>query len=392
MISRRKVGGANSFFEKIISYAGQFDMLQLLSLGALLLYGLIFIYSTGEQIGTPAAASFWLKQVQWILLGICVWTFFAVGDYRTLKPLSWIIYAAIAFLLLLVLFFGTKVYGARRWLVFGGIGLRIQPSEFAKLSVILYLSALMSSHGFNINRLRSLLLVAAVVGVPFLLIVREPDLGSALILIPLTGAIIFTAGIKWRYIFTALIVATVVLTAEILNETYKIHPFLKDYQKERILTFLDPERDIQNRGYNQFQARLAVGSGGFTGKGIGKGTQNALGFLPQSVSNNDFIFSVIAEETGFFGCMVLLSTYILLLVSVLRTAFMTPDHYGRYIAVGMAAVIFSHMFINIGMSIGVSPVTGLSLPFVSYGGSFILFAMSGLGICQSIYRFRKEVA
>jgi rod shape determining protein RodA len=203
-------------------------------------------------------------------------------------------------------------------------------------------------------------------------------------------AIIFSAGLRWKYIIIASVLAGTVLTAEIANEVFKIHPLLKDYQKERIMTFMDPERDLKGRGYNQFQSKLAVGSGGMFGKGIGRGTQNTLGFLPQSVSNNDFIFSVIAEETGFAGCLALISAYIALIYSMLRTAFITNDRFGRYVAVGLAAVMFTHSFINMGMSAGLTPVTGLTLPFVSYGGSFIIFAMCGLGITQSIYRLREE--
>jgi rod shape determining protein RodA len=160
---------------------------------------------------------------------------------------------------------------------------------------------------------------------------------------------------------------------------------LRDYQKERIMVFLNPERDLNNRGYNQFQARLAVGSGGLYGKGFGKGTQNTLGFLPQSVSNNDFIFSVIAEETGFIGATALILTYILLIYTMLRTAWVAADPFGRYIAVGIAVVFFVHSFVNIGMSLGIMPITGLPLPQVSYGGSFLIFTMFCLGILQSIY-------
>jgi rod shape determining protein RodA len=166
---------------------------------------------------------------------------------------------------------------------------------------------------------------------------------------------------------------------------------LRSYQRDRIRVFLHPDSDRSNRGHNAYQAKLAVGSGGMSGTGIGRGTQNELGFLPHTVSNNDFIFSVIAEETGFTGVLGVLFLYAMLLYSILRTAFIVSG-LGRYIAAGVATLIFCHIFINIGMSIGIAPVTGLPLPLVSYGGSFILTAMTTLGLVQSIYRQAKLTA
>ena len=231
---------------------------------------------------------------------------------------------------------------------------------------------------------------AATVALPFLLIVREPDLGSSLILLPIFVVILFTAGLKWRYILLAGLTAGILGGAAVLNEAMQIRPMLKEYQRDRIRVFLNPELDRTDTGYNSYQARLAVGSGGLTGKGIGEGTQNTLGFLPQTVSNNDFIFSVIAEEVGFLGCLLLIAAYLALFYSIIRTAFLTTDPFGRYLAVGIGSIIFSHCFINIGMSIGLAPVTGLSLPFVSYGGSFMLMGLAACGLLQSVYRYRNS--
>jgi rod shape determining protein RodA len=380
----------DSFFKKSFEHLKGYDFIQIFAIAALLTVGLIFIYSTGKQVGTPVAAGAWIKQIKWILVSVLAWAFFAGVDYRKLKPLAVIFYGITILLLIAVLIFGPKINGAQRWLVVSQLGIRIQPSELTKLSVIFFLSAILSARGFDINKFRNMLIAGAVILLPFLLIAIEPDLGSSLILLPLSAFMIFAAGLHWRYIIIATSIVVVVLGAEIINEVYEIHPLLKNYQKERVLTFLDPERDLNNRGYNQFQAKLAVGSGGMYGKGIGQGTQNTLGYLPQSVSNNDFIFSVIAEETGFLGCFVLIMLYLLLFYSILRTAFLTPNHFGRYIAIGMAGIFLAHSFINMGMSAGLTPVTGLSLPFVSYGGSFIISAMCGLGICQSIYRHRNN--
>jgi len=268
--------------------------------------------------------------------------------------------------------------------------LRLQPSEFAKLAVTMLLAAMFSSQLFAVNNLRCFALGALTVLVPFVLILKEPDLGSALILLPVFALIVFVAGLKWRYIIITLVLVLIIGAAGVINETMRFRPLLKDYQLARVKVFLDPESDLLHRGYNQYQAKLSVGSGGMTGKGIGEGEQNRLGFLPQSVSNNDFIFSVIAEETGFLGCVFLVFGYCLLLYSMLRTAFITPDPFGKFLAVGLAAIFFSHCYINIGMSVGLTPVTGVSLPFVSYGGSFILMGMTGLGILQSVYRKSLE--
>ena len=388
---QKKRYGHDTVFRKLLNSLKEYDYVQIFALISLLTIGLIFIHSTGEQVGTPTATGAWIKQIKWIIVSTLAWSFFASFDYRLLKPFAIVFYVFTVLLLIAVLLFGPKINGAQRWLLIKPIGLRLQPSELTKLSVILFLSSLLSTHGFNINKFRNMFITGAVIILPFLLIAVEPDLGSSIILLPLSALIIFAAGLRWRYIIIALSFILVVLGAEIINEVYRIRPLLKNYQKERVLTFLDPERDLNNRGYNQFQAKLAVGSGGMHGKGIGRGTQNSLGYLPQSVSNNDFIFSVIAEETGFLGCLALITLYILLFYSILRTAFLTPDHFGRYIAIGMTGIFLAHSFINMGMSAGLTPVTGLSLPFVSYGGSFIISAMCGLGICQSVYRHRHKI-
>ncbi len=304
----KKYSDNDFFFKRVINYVTSFDYIQIFALLSLLAIGLVFIYSTGQQVGTVSASQFWLKQLQWIAMGGCFWTIMACSNYRDLKPLVWIFYVLCLILLVVVLFFGLKIYGARRWLDFG-TGIRLQPSELAKLAVLLLLSYVMTSSTFNINRFRSVAWAGLLVAIPFLLIAKEPDLGSAIILLPVFIGLIFIAGLKWKYIITAGTILAVIITAEVINEIGEYYPFLKTYQKERLLTFLDPERDITHRGYNQFQARLAVGSGGAAGKGIGEGTQNTLGFLPQTVSNNDFIFSVIAEETGFVGCSVLILAF-----------------------------------------------------------------------------------
>ncbi len=402
---------------KLVHFFTSFDYIQIAAMAVLLAIGVVFIYSTGVQIGTPAAEGYYLRQLQWIIIGLCLYLSLALVDFRRIQIPSLLFYPICIGLLIAVFVVGTRVFGAQRWIHVPGINLRLQPSEFTKLALIFVLAGLFSSRMFTIapeemafrgkraSQWITILIAAVLIGLPFLLILKEPDLGSALVLPPIGAAIVFIAGIKRKLLAWILTLLVAVFCLAAVNEfwprrevnratgvvtlTYPgIRPFLRPYQRERMLTFFDPERDLHKFGYNRHQALLAVGSGGLTGKGIGKGTQNLLGFLPQSVSNNDFIFAVIAEETGFFGCMVLFGAYIMLFYSILRTALTTDSCYGRYFAVGVATMLFVHIFINTGMSIGVTPVTGLSLPLVSYGGSFMVTVLAALGVLQSIYRFR----
>ncbi len=377
---------------RLAHFVPEFDFVQIGALLFLIGTGLLFIYSTGAQVGGNHAASFFFRQLRWIGAGGILWLFCSLIDYRKIqyRILAVLFYLVTIVLLILVFFIGVKVYGATRWLSIAPLGMRLQPSEFSKLALVMVLSAMFASPMFQVNRFPCLLLGGATVALPFLLIVREPDLGSALILVPIFLSILFTAGLKWRYILLAAVAVCILGGAAVLNEAMQFRPMLKEYQRDRIRVFLNPELDRTDTGYNSYQARLAVGSGGLTGKGIGEGTQNTLGFLPQTVSNNDFIFSVIAEEVGFLGCLLLIAAYLALFYSIIRTAFLTTDPFGRYLAVGIGSIIFTHCSINIGMSIGLAPVTGLSLPFVSYGGSFMLTGLAGCGLLQSVYRFRNS--
>lgn len=376
---RRREGG---FLYNLFNW----DYLQIISLVFLAGAGLIFIRSIGEQIGSAAAEQFFVKQTQWLCAGALLWLAAAFVNVKSRLFFigSILFYIVTVVLLAAVLFVGLRIYGATRWLSFAGF--RLQPSELAKPALALMLGVVFSK--VSVNSWKGFFAGVAALAVPFLLILKEPDLGSASILIPLYVAIVFVSKLRWKYLLVSLFAVLLIGGAAIANEAMKIKPVLKDYQRDRILVFLNPERDRLHRGYNAHQALLAVGSGGFNGKGIGEGTQNRLGFLPHTVSNNDFIFSVIAEETGFVGSMFLLTGYLLLLVSVLRTAFLTDDQLSRSFAVGTATVLFCHVFINVGMSIGITPVTGLPLPMVSYGGSSLLAVMASLGLVQSIYRNR----
>lgn len=359
------------------------DYLQLAVVSILLVTGAVFIRSIGIQIGTASAANFFHQQLQWIAVGTVLYIIIAAMDYRKIefRIASIIFYLLCLCLLGAVLIWGKEINHATRWLVIGGY--RLQPSEPAKVALIMVLAGLFASRSWQIRRWQTFLLTLFVLGMPFFLIVIEPDLGSALLLLPIYFSMLFIAGVRWKYVLIGVVAALLIGVVGFLDYSRENPVLLRKYQRDRIRVFLDPQFDIQNRGHQPYQARLGVGSGGLYGKGLGNGTQNALGFLPQMAAHNDFIFSVIAEETGFCGVLALLLLYAALFYTILRTAFLAPT-YGRLLASGTAILLFFHVFINIGMSIGVAPVSGLSLPLVSYGGSFIVITMAALGLMQSI--------
>ena len=361
-------------------FAGRFDWFQIVPMFLLLTIGALFIYGTGQQVGGIHAALIWKKQLLFMGIGIVIWFFLIFFDYRWLIPGTFVIYPVSLVLLVAVLLFGTELYGAKRWLSIGGFS--YQPSELAKLGVILVVSFLLSRRKADINKPLWALGVVSLTAVPFLLIYKEPDLGTALVLLPIVGAILFAAHLKLRWILALLVL--LLATAPILYMN------LKPYQKERIHTFLNPESDPTDLGWNAVQANLAVGRGGVTGKGFMEGTHCSLGYLPRTVANSDFIFPVIAEETGFIGAFFLLTLYAVLMFSILRTAMLAPDDFGRYLCVGVGALLMTHVAVNIGMCIRLLPITGLPLPLVSYGGSFMVSMMIYLGIIQSVYANRKQ--
>ena len=272
-----------------------------------------------------------------------------------------------------------KFYGARRWLDIAGVS--VQPSEIAKLLTVILAAWLFTTERFRITRWRSVGLMLLLTGIPGFLIFREPNLSTALTLVFGVFVVAFAAGLRLRVLLIGIIAIAVAAPIG--------YSMLRPYHKARIHVFLNPEADPLNKGWNQRQSELAVGSGGFSGKGFMQGTQNQLGYLPQTVSNSDFIFSVIAEETGFLGSALLMLAYTLLMISIFRTALIAPDGFGRCLCAGLGAVLALHTIVNVGMSIRLMPVTGLPLPLVSYGGTFMLATLSCLGIVQSVYARRN---
>lgn len=363
----------------IVRFFARFDLMQIIPLALLLTIGMFFIHSTGQQVGGHHVELF-NRQCIYLAVGAMLWFIFILIDYRWIGLFSMLFYPAVVAVLILVLLFGPVRNNTRRWIDIGPVSL--QPSEFGKMAVLFAVAWLASFKRVDVNRIRWIALIALLTAIPFFLIYREPDLGTAIVLLPLAAAILFAANLRWRYIILFIAVCTVLTPVAYMN--------LKTYQKERIRTFLDPDRDPFRRGWNAIQAEIAVGTGGMTGKGYRNGTHTTLGYLPQKVADSDFIFPVIAEETGFVGGFSVILLYGLLLFSILRTALLSSDLFGRYLCVGIAAILLTHVFINIGMCIRLVPVTGLPLPFISYGGTFLVAMMCYLGIAQSVYAHRND--
>jgi rod shape determining protein RodA len=272
------------------------------------------------------------------------------------------------------------VHGAARWL--SVFGLRVQPSEFAKLATVVMLARHLAHPVRRPEKLSSVARAGLLAVLPFALIAMEPDLGTATVLIPVTAAMLLTAGMTFRMLLLFLAGGLAALPASWF--------LLGDYQRERLLTFIDPGRDPLGAGWNKIQSELAVGSGGLTGKGFLEGTQNVLGFLPRTVAPTDFIFSVIAEEAGFIGSALVLALFAVMISCGMSTALTARDRFGQILTVGLITMLFVHVFINTAMTIGLMPITGLPLPLISYGGSFMVSTMGALGLIQSVYVRRHQ--
>lgn len=374
-----------------------FNWIMFLAMFALIVVGTVSIWSAGNARAQEIFHGMWKNNLVSAALGLALYFTIAFTDYRRILGFfAWPSYGLAIIMLIAVLVFGSEVYGGKRWLWF------FQPSEISKLCIISLLAALLGDAKIRVsglfNTFRGFLLVGAVVGVPCLLILAEPDLGTTLTLVPAVVVMMLVAGV-WRKGFVTILLVGAVLALGVLGAVYeaekpgvsperrakilKMTP-LKAHQVKRVRVFLFPEDDPQGAGYNQRQALIAIGSGGFSGKGIGRGETNRLSYLPSSVSMNDFIFCVYAEETGYVGAIFLLALYAALLLSACWTAARCDDIRGRLIALGFSTLIFAHVYINIGMSLGLVPITGLPLPFISSGRTFLLTILCGLGLVQSV--------
>lgn len=351
----------------------------LLLMAVLLFTGMMFIYGSGTQLG-GGFANLWRRQALWIVCGSLTFVVTAAIDYRILARFSFLFYLGANGVLVSLFFIGKTVNQAKSWLDIGPIAL--QPSELAKPLIMLFLAWLATRSG-QLKTLggTGLFVIAGVL--PAVLIALQPDWGTALVFIPITLVIAFSGGIRWKYLLYALLVVIVVLPVS-------YHVILGNRQRKRIQTFLNPGEDIMGAGYNAHQSLLAVGSGGGTGKGYRGGNQYKLGYLPRTVSQTDFIFSVIGEETGFIGGVMLIAALLGLIGCCLRTAALAADRLGAVLCSGVGAFLFIHSYINIGMTVGAAPIIGIPLPLVSYGGSFTIATMACLGLVQNVFARRHE--
>lgn len=327
--------------------------------------GVVQIYSATH--GTKFEDAWW-KQIIWIGLGLGLMWLVASIDYHTLLGQVGFFYVSTVIALAVTVFAGTKIFGSRRWISIGGINFQI--SEFAKLVVILMVARYLSELKRDEVGIGDILKLGVLVGIPALLVMKQPDLGTSLTYIAILGAGILLAGLRWHHLAAIALVAGLSLPLA--------WPFLNDYQKARLETFVNPDADPKGRGYQVIQSRIAVGHGGVWGTGATRGTQTQLRFLP--VAHTDFIFSAFAEEQGFVGVVVVLGMYFLLIMQIVQNAQTAPDRSGMYLCMGVAALLLFHLLVNVGMVVGSMPVTGIPLPLMSSGGSnlFSVFMMLGL--------------
>lgn len=362
-----------------------FDWVLFLVACSLALIGIITIYSATNTLtfknGTLTVLPYYIKQIIWVGIGIVSFFLVLFIDYRKLGKHSYVLYGLSLFLLILVLFIGRSGMGAQRWFSLGPIS--FQPSEITKLFLIISLAWFLSEEQSGPMRLRDLLLPSFFfLFLPLFLVLRQPDLGTAIMILFIFISMIIMAGIRWRSLL--IIVLPAVLTSPIWAKLF--WNSLKDYQKARILVFLQPDVDSLGVGYHIAQSKIAIGSGKIFGKGYLSGTQGQLRFLPER--HTDFIFSIFAEEWGFLGSIILLSIYLFLIFWGIGIANKAKDRLGSLIAIGVVSMIATYLIVNVGMTLGLMPVVGLPLPFLSYGGTSVVTAFMAMGILMNV-RMRR---
>ena len=414
----------SAWWDKFANFSWRTDWTQVVIIFLLSSLGVVAIDSAGSYRQTNFANS----QMIYLAIGWVAYWVVSSLDYRTLRIHARRIYLIGILLLVPISFcaffkinigsFIRSINGARRWMDFGPFS--IQPSEFAKVSALIFIAAILVLNPIGSWRKSwpTVVKVLAAAGLPFVLIFIQPDLGSALIYLPLSFALLFVAGLSSRFFMVAGLSAVLlggIVALDLVSYASKVTAYaqaheddlnpaksvrgkheesawfflLKDYQRERLLSFVAPSIiDPHGRGatWNVRQAVIAVGRGGLEGQGVGKGTQAKYGYLPEAAAHNDFLFSGMAEEIGFRGGVFVILAFALLLWRIVRTALLAIDRFGSLLAIGAAVIIGTHVIINIGMNIDLMPVTGVPLPFLSYGGSFILSCFLLLGLVQSVHR------
>lgn len=338
--------------------------------------GLAVLFSTTYDFRWDSEAA---KQAIYIPLGFAGLIAMSRIDYRMFRSYSGILYIVVILLLLSVRFFGKTVLGGTRWIDFGFF--QFQPSIVAQLLMAIILSKFFADNYEELQKFRTIIKSAIYVAIPTVLVALQPDLGTAFVFIFMWACLLFFSNAKKIYL--AIMGGAGILSLPV------IWLFLHDYQRQRVLTFMNPTADPQGAGWNVTQAMIAIGSGQFWGRGLGHGTQSQLNFIPEK--HTDFIFAAMAEEMGFLGVSVMLLLYGVLFLRGTRIAILARDFFGTYLAIGIMAMLFVHVFVNIGMNMGLMPVTGIPLPYISYGGTPILVDLAAIGVLESIYMRYKKI-
>jgi rod shape determining protein RodA len=401
--------------------SSNFDFYLLAFVLILICAGLIGVFAATNTT-EPQSSQYFPRQMMHVALGLTLMFIVAFLPMNVLQQTSYLFYGISIFFLLLIDLFGVTKFGAERWLEIGGF--RMQPSEFAKLATVLAISNYLSTSGVNVNQFKHLAVTIILLFVPFALIIGQPDLGTSLVFIALTIPILFWAGLNLfalfmlispvvtlllSFNFYAFLVWMLIIIGFLYLSGRKFHVLamifvmhiavgiitptmwssLRPYQQKRILTFMNPEADPRGAGYQIIQSKVAIGSGGIWGKGFLNGTQTQLNFLP--AQHTDFILSVIGEEWGFTGVIFILIMFLILLLYLVYLSSVMRSTFARISTIGISTILFFHIVINIGMTVGLAPVTGLPLPLISYGGSFLLLNMLMIGYVLNFSRNRYKV-
>lgn len=359
------------------------DFSVLILMAALSALGIITIWgASGSEGAAPPFTGFARRQLLWAVVGLPVIAVLFFIDYRWSGRVAWILYALLLLGLVGVLLQDRPINGSESWFVIGkGKGyFRFQPSEIGKVVVVIVLARYLSGRAETFRDLRHTIIPLLIVLVPTALVLRQPDFGTAIVYLPVAIVMFFVAGVRKRVLLAYLLMGVAAAAA--------VYPHLKPYQRDRIQTLFDPTQDALGRGYNIIQAQTALGSGGAFGKGWGHGTQTSLRFLPEY--QTDFVFPSLGEQFGLAGCALALALFAALLLRMAYVAGTAADAYGTLLVAGVTAILSVHIILNVGMAVGLLPVTGLPLPFISYGGSFMLSCCVMLGLSLSVAARREN--
>ena len=365
----------NNLYSSLITKLQSINYLLLGLIIILFLIGLAALYS----ISNGDFNSWPLKHSQRFIIGLIIFFIVVFFDLRVIFGYAYLIFLLSIISLIIVPFFGIESNGATRWISIAGISL--QPSEFVKYTLILALAKYFHSINYDNSFVKTLIIPLIITTIPVLLVITQPDLGTALIILLGGISLFWISGLNYKYFITGIFL--------IFGSLPVLWQYLREYQKDRVLTFFNPERDPLGNGYHIMQSKIALGSGGIFGKGYMDGTQSHLNFLPEM--QTDFIFTMLGEEFGFLGTMILLFIYATLIMISIRLALKSRSLFSKYLSLGVCNVFFIYVFVNIAMVTGLLPVVGVPLPFISYGGSSMLAVMFGFGLLMNCYINRNII-